>query len=118
MCLRYGSYRGTPAPVCPQEANIRVLNFYAVKQDRVADFRAAIKEYIAILKKAGGTHYASVWLSLTGPSEYMRVDHYSKWADVDSISPETSPGASRRFTRLKKPPYTSKYVRWCGRTGS
>ncbi len=72
------------SPAFAQDANIRSVTFYTVKPDRVGDFQAEIKEYNAILAKAGSTRYSSMWASLTGPNEYVRVQMYSKFADLDS----------------------------------
>jgi hypothetical protein len=71
-------------PVLAQQANIQSVSFYHVKRDRVADFQAAIKEHNAVIKKAGADHHYSVWLSVTGPGEYARVDFYNKWSDLDT----------------------------------
>ncbi len=72
------------APASAQDANIRSVTFYTVKPDRIGDFQAEIKEYNAILAKAGSDRYSSIWVSLTGPFEYARVQMYSKWADLDN----------------------------------
>jgi hypothetical protein len=71
-------------PASAQSANIRSVTFYTVKPDRIGDFQAEIKEYNAILAKAGSDRYSTVWVSLTGPYEYARVQMYSKWADLDN----------------------------------
>jgi len=71
-------------PASAQDANIRSVTFYTVKPDRVADFQAEVKEYNAILAKAGSDRYSTVWVGLTGPHEYARVQMYSKWADLDA----------------------------------
>ena len=71
-------------PASAQNANIRSVTFYTVKPDRIGDFQAEIKEYNAILAKAGSDRYSTVWVSLTGPREYARVQMYSKWADLDN----------------------------------
>ncbi|HEY1803971.1 MAG TPA: hypothetical protein VGG45_05780 [Terracidiphilus sp.] len=71
-------------PANAQDANIRSVTFYTVKPDRIADFQAEVKDYNAILAKAGSDRYSSIWVSLTGPYEYARVQMYSKWADLDS----------------------------------
>jgi hypothetical protein len=71
-------------PASAQSANIRSVTFYTVKPDRIGDFQAEIKEYNAILAKAGSDRYSTVWVSLTGPYEYARVQVYSKWADLDN----------------------------------
>ena len=72
------------APASAQDANIRSVTFYTVKPDRIGDFQAEIKAYNAILAKAGSDRYTSVWVALTGPYEYARVQMYSKWADLDN----------------------------------
>ncbi len=77
-------------PAFAQEGNIRSVTFYTVKPDRIADFQAEIKEYNAILAKAGSDRYSTIWVSLTGPREYARVQLYAKWADLDS-SVDTDP---------------------------
>jgi hypothetical protein len=67
-----------------QTGNIRSVTFYTVKPDRVGDFQAEIKEYLALKAKAGSTEYSSTWLSLTGPRTYALVTYYAKWADLDA----------------------------------
>ncbi len=67
-----------------QDGNIRSITFYTVKPDRVGDFQAEIKEYNAILAKAGSNRYSTMWAGLTGAHEYARVQMYSKWADLDA----------------------------------
>lgn len=71
-------------PASAQDANIRSVTFYTVKPDRIADFQAEIKEYNAILAKAGSDRYSTVWVGITGPHEYARVQLYTKWADLDA----------------------------------
>ncbi|MGO8935098.1 MAG: hypothetical protein ACLQDA_15440, partial [Terracidiphilus sp.] len=71
-------------PASAQDANIRSVTFYTVKPDRIGDFQAEIKEYNAILAKAGSDRYSSMWVALTGAHEYARVQMYTKWADLDS----------------------------------
>jgi hypothetical protein len=71
-------------PACAQDRNIRSVTFYTVKPDRIGDFRAEVKEYNAILAKAGSDGYSSVWVGITGAHEFARVQMYSKWADLDA----------------------------------
>ncbi|HKN22485.1 MAG TPA: hypothetical protein VJX73_13770 [Terracidiphilus sp.] len=71
-------------PACAQDATIRSVTFYTVKPDRVGDFQAEIKEYNAILAKAGSDRYSSMWVGVTGAHEYARVQVYTKWADLDA----------------------------------
>ncbi|MGC1462124.1 MAG: hypothetical protein WA802_07985 [Terracidiphilus sp.] len=72
------------ASAAAQRGNIQSVTFYTVKPDRVGDFQAEIKELNALLIKGGSTYYASVWVSLTGPREYVRASYYNKWADLDA----------------------------------
>lgn len=73
----------TPASA-QQQPTIRSVTFYTVKPDRVGDFQAEIKAYNAILAKAGSDRYSSLWVALTGAHEFVRVQLYTKWADLDS----------------------------------
>ena len=71
-------------PASAQDANIRSVTTHTVKPDRVADFQAEIKEYNAVLAKAGSDRYSSMWVPLTGDHEFARVQLYTKWADLDA----------------------------------
>jgi len=72
------------SPALAQQPTIRSVTFYTVKPDRITDFQNGVKEYNAILAKAGSDRYSSIWVSLTGPYEYARVQVYTKWADLDN----------------------------------
>ena len=74
------------ATAASAQGNIRTVTFYSVKPDRIGDFQAEIKQYNAVLAKGGSTRYNSVWLSLTGPRTYVRVDYYKTWADLDAAA--------------------------------
>ena len=69
-----------------QNGTIQSVTFYTVKSDRVGDFQAEIKELNALLAKGGSTNYASMWVSLTGPREFVRASYYQKWAELDVMS--------------------------------
>jgi hypothetical protein len=73
-------------PASAQRGNIQSVTFYTVKPDRVGDFQAEIKEFNALYAKGGSTNYSSMWVSLTGPREYVRASYYNKWADLDAGS--------------------------------
>jgi hypothetical protein len=72
----------TSAPA--QRGNIQSVTFYTVKPDRVGDFEAEIKEMNALYSKGGSTNYTSMWVSLSGPREFVRATYFSKWADLDA----------------------------------
>ena len=63
--------------------SIRSTTTYTVKPDRVGDFTGAVKEYNALLKKAGYDKGYSMWVRATGPVEYLAVSYSSKWAEFD-----------------------------------
>jgi len=88
------------SPATAQDTNIRSVTFYTVKPDRVGDFQAEVKEYNAILAKAGSTGYSSMWASLTGPREYVRVQMYSKWADLDAGPDPKTKDQAADLTRI------------------
>jgi hypothetical protein len=88
-------------PARAQDGNIRSITFYTVKPDRVGDFQAEIKEYNAILAKAGSDRYSSMWVNLAGAHEYARVQVYSKWADLDS-SIDSDPKLKDQATDLAR----------------
>ncbi len=67
-----------------QQGNIQSVTFYTVKPDRIGDFLAEIKEYNALMAKGGSTNYASMWVSLTGPREYVRASYYHTWSELDA----------------------------------
>lgn len=62
---------------------MRSVSRFRVKPDRDGDFRAGVKEYIAVLKKAGADRGFTMWASLTGPREYVLVSYHSNYAEFD-----------------------------------
>jgi len=88
-------------PASAQDATIRSVTFHTVKPDRVGDFQAEIKEYNAILAKAGSDRYSSMWVGVTGAHEYARVQVYTKWADLDA-SIDSDPKLKDQATDLAR----------------
>jgi quinol monooxygenase YgiN len=88
-------------PASAQDATIRSVTFYTVKPDRIGDFQAEIKEYNAILAKAGSDRYSSMWVGITGAHEYARVQNYTKWADLDA-SIDSDPKLKDQATDLAR----------------
>ena len=72
------------ASASAQNGTIQSVTFFTVKPDRVGDFQADIKELNALFAKGGSTNYASMWVSLTGPREYVRASYYHTWAELDA----------------------------------
>jgi hypothetical protein len=63
--------------------NIRTIIRYRVKPDRMGDFRAAVKDYAAVLKRANFDRSGTWWRSESGPLEYAFVQYHSKFAELD-----------------------------------
>ena len=82
---------GLASPVFGQSTpNIRSSTNYTVKPDRVGDFTGAVKEYNALLKKAGYEKGYTMWVTASGPVEYRAVSYSSKWAEFD-VTRNTDP---------------------------
>lgn len=64
---------------------LRVATHYTIKTDRIGEFLSATKDYAAVLSKGGSERPYSVWVSLSGPREYVIVSNLSKWAELDVI---------------------------------
>ncbi len=72
-----------PAIQAQSSATIRSISNYTVKIERNGDLIAAIKEYNAILKKAGYDKARLTFRSLTGPTHMALVTTHQKWAELD-----------------------------------
>ena len=93
-----------PAPAQQQQGNIRSILFVKVKPDRVGDWKAAVKDYAALMKKVGVEQGFTVWNAQSGPDEYAVVWYSSKWKELDQDEdPKTKPVAgdlAHVFARL------------------
>lgn len=65
---------------------IRSIVHYRIKPDKLGDWRAAEKDYAALMAKGGSERSYTVWQSLTGPREFLWVRYYSKWAEMDVLA--------------------------------
>lgn len=70
-------------PAWAQRMPIRRVLMTSVKNDRAADFEAAIRQYNAVLAKIPGARSRLMFQSLTGPYQFMMVRDYEKWSDLD-----------------------------------
>jgi len=84
-----------------QNNNIRSITFVTVKPDRIGDFRADLKEVHALMKKDKSTRYSSVWVSMTGPSEYAIVSYHEKWSELDEGADSATKEDAADLTRLQ-----------------
>ena len=72
------------APSWAQERNIRKITIVTPKSDRLDEWKAAVKDYMATVKKSGWDQPLTAWASQTGPAQYAFVQYFAKWPDLDS----------------------------------
>ena len=75
------------APAWAQERNLRSITFVTVKRDCLGNWKAAVKDYMALQKKAGWDQPITVWSSETGPRQYAFVEYSAKWKEVAGQDP-------------------------------
>jgi len=81
-------------PCWAQQANLRTVLFVKLKLDQEENWKTTVKDYTAILKKAGSEQQATVWESQTGPREYAVVWYSAKWKDIGEDDPKLKNSAS------------------------
>jgi hypothetical protein len=83
-----------------QEPNVRNLWFMHVKPERLDDYRAAVKDYVATAKQAGSERYFSNWSSVSGPATFVVSQYFSKWADVYTGPEEKTKSSAGSFANI------------------
>jgi hypothetical protein len=67
--------------------NIRTVILVKVKVGQEDNWKSAVKDYVALFKKAGSKESLTVWDSQTGPSQHAVVFYSSKWKEIDERDP-------------------------------
>ena len=67
--------------------NIRTVILVKVKLEQEENWRSAVKDYVALFKKAGSKQTITVWDSQTGPSQHAVVWYSTKWKEMDEQDP-------------------------------
>lgn len=83
--------------------NIRTVILVKVKLDQEENWRATIKDFIALDKKAGSKQTVTVWDSQTGPAQHAVVVYSSTWKEVGEDDPAmkgSEAEVARLFARL------------------
>ncbi len=92
---------GLAASLAAQDAkNIRTIFLVKVKPERVGDWRATMKDFVAMKKKAGSDEYFSTWSSETGPGEYALVWYSARWSELDEQEDPKTRGVEGDVARL------------------
>jgi len=79
--------------------NIRTVILVKVKMDQEENWRATIKDFIALDKKAGSKQTVTVWDSQTGPAQHAVVVYSSKWKELGEDDPAMK-GSEAEVARL------------------
>ena len=81
-------------PCWAQSGNLRTVLILKVKPDQEDNWKAAVKDYVATVKKAGSERPFTIWESQTGPWEYAVVWYTAKWKDMGEDDPKLKPVAA------------------------
>lgn len=85
------------------QGNIRTVLFVKVKMGQEESWKATVKDYVALVKKAGSEQGFTVWDSQSGPTQHAVVWYSSKWKEMDEQNPKLKPveaDLARLFARL------------------
>ena len=81
-------------PCFAQDRNLRTVLFIKLKMDQQDNWKAAVKDLVALHRKAGGEHPFTIWESQTGPSEFAVVWYDAKWKDIGEDDPKLKSSAA------------------------
>jgi hypothetical protein len=85
------------------QGNIRTVLFVKLKLGQEESWKAAVKDYAAVVKKAGSDQGFTVWESQSGPAQHAVVWYSSKWKEINEQNPKLKPveaEMARLFARL------------------
>jgi hypothetical protein len=88
---------------CWAQGNLRTVLFVKVKLDQENNWKATVKDYVELAKKAGSEDRFTVWESQTGPSQYAVVWYNQKFKDIGEDNPKLKSVAAELaniFSRL------------------
>lgn len=99
-------------PVLAQtQGNIRSVLFVHVKPDQQDAWKAAVKDFVALKKKAASTETFTIWKSHTGPNAYAVVWYSQKWKNLGEEDPKLQSSKAEReaiFKRLNAASYNTE----------
>lgn len=93
------------------QGNIRSVLFVRVKPDQQDAWKAAVKDFVALKKKAGSTETFTIWQAQTGPDMYAVVWYSQKWKDIGEEDPKLQSSKSETdaiFKRLNASSYNTE----------
>jgi quinol monooxygenase YgiN len=90
-------------PCFAQQGNLRTVLFVKLKLDQQDNWKAAVKDLVALHQKAGSDQPFTIWESQTGPAEFAVVWYSAKWKDIGEDDPKLKSSAAEIasiFSRL------------------
>jgi quinol monooxygenase YgiN len=81
-------------PGFAQERNLRTVLFIKLKLDQQDNWKAAVKDLVALHQKAGADRPFTIWQSQTGPEEFAVVWYNAKWKEVGDDDPKLKSSAA------------------------
>ena len=79
--------------------NIRTVVLVKVKLDQDDNWKAIVKDFVALDKKAGSKQSVTVWDSQTGPAQHAVVTYASTWKELGEDDPAMK-GSEAAVTQL------------------
>lgn len=76
------------------QKNIRTILFVRPKLDQMDNWKATVKDYAALVKKAGSETGFTVWESQSGPQQYAVVWYSARWKDLGEEDPKLKSSAA------------------------
>ena len=81
-------------PCFAQQGNLRTVLFVKLKLDQQDNWKAAVKDLVALHQKAGSDQQFTIWESQTGPVEFAVVWYSAKWKDMGENDPKLKSSAA------------------------
>ena len=79
---------------CLAQKNLRTILFVKVKLDQEDNWKDSVKDYVALVKKAGSEQPFTVWESETGPHEWAVVWYSATFKDIGTEDPKMKDSAA------------------------
>jgi hypothetical protein len=79
---------------CLAQRNLRTILFVKVKLDQEDNWKASVKDYGALMKKAGSEQPYTVWESQTGPHMWAVVWYTANFKEIGQDNPKLKDSAA------------------------
>src|SRR5580698_901686 len=72
-----------PVGAQTDQRTIMRMMLVRLKPDQTDEWASCLRDRVALLKKGGARHDYTIWTAETGETQVLRVDLFSKWAELD-----------------------------------